>query len=63
MHEDGRKEAPSIRPRSDLTMKLVEERNMTDTEIEAVASLLFTWWKREFEQQSRERLESNLREQ
>lgn len=63
MEEGGKRGVVTNRTRSDVTLELVEERTMTETEIEAVASLLFGWWKREFEQQSQERLESNPREQ
>ncbi len=36
----------------DIKIELVEGRAMTNAEVEAVASLLFTWWRREFEQES-----------
>lgn len=60
---NGVGEVEARRNRSDIRIEVLEERIMTDTEVEAVASLLFTWWKGEFEHQSQERLESKLREQ
>ena len=62
MVEGGKKGIVTNRPQSDVTLELVGERAMTDTEIEAIASLLFTWWKREFEQQGNQDLQSKLRE-
>jgi len=63
MEEGGKRGVVTNGTRRDVTLELVEERKMTDTEVEVVASLLFSWWKREFEQQLQERLESNMREQ
>ncbi len=33
----------------ELKIEIVEEREMTEQEVETVASILFGWWKREFE--------------
>lgn len=53
----------SVRQQNDVRLELLEERTMTDAEVEVVASLLFSWWQREFEEQSQERLENKLRGQ
>jgi hypothetical protein len=37
-----------------VSIELVEERRMTEAELETLASLLFSWWKREFEQRGPE---------
>ena len=37
--------------RSKVSLEMVEQREMTDAEVETVVSLLFTWWKREFERE------------
>ena len=38
-----------MRKKPELKIEVREEREMTEVEVETVASLLFTWWKREFE--------------
>jgi hypothetical protein len=42
----------------EMSLNVVEQREMTDLEVETVASLLFTWWRREFEQQNPEAIQS-----
>ena len=37
-----------------MEIKVVEVRNMTEAEVETVASLLFQWWRREFESKKNE---------
>jgi len=32
-----------------IQLEVEEAREMTDAEVESVASLLFNWWKRDFE--------------
>ena len=44
--------------RKDVGIRFVEARKMTDAEVESVASLLFTWWRREYEQEMDERMQS-----
>jgi hypothetical protein len=40
----------SKRPiKSDIEIKVIEDREMTDQEVETIAQILFEWWRREFE--------------
>jgi hypothetical protein len=34
----------------DIDIEVIEGREMTEQEVESVAYLLFTWWRREFEE-------------
>ncbi len=47
----------------EIVIEVREERELTEAEMETLASLFFSWWKRECEQHSQERLESKPREQ
>jgi hypothetical protein len=38
--------------KTEIQVEVKEERDMTEAEVESVASLLFTWWKREYEERS-----------
>jgi hypothetical protein len=46
--------------RNSLTLEIIKERTMTDAEIETIASILFAWWKRDFESKRDEYNESEL---
>jgi len=37
--------------KKEIKVEIVEERQMSDAEVETFASLLFQWWKRDFEKQ------------
>ena len=39
----------------EVPVQVIEQREMTDAEVESLASLLFTWWRREFERERDER--------
>ncbi len=49
--------------RPDIRLEVHEERKMTDSEVESVAFLLFSWWKWEYEHHSQEQLKIALRKQ
>lgn len=38
----------------EIVIEVQEDREMTNAEVETVASLLFRWWKKEFETEHRE---------
>lgn len=46
--------------KKELQMDVQEAREMTESEVESVASLLFTWWRREYEQEGDERMQNKL---
>ncbi len=34
----------------DIDIEVIQEREMTGSEIESMVSILFSWWRREFEE-------------
>lgn len=42
-----------------IEIEIEEEREMSESEMEILASLLFTWWKREFESEENNRNEND----
>ena len=36
----------------DIVIEIIDGREMTEPEVESVAYLLFTWWRREFEEKN-----------
>jgi hypothetical protein len=55
-----RKEGSAIRAPKELTLELIEERAMTEAEVESIASLLLNWWRREYEQERDKRIRIRL---
>lgn len=49
--------------KKEIQIDVHEAREMTEAEVETVASLLFTWWRREFEQERDERMQSKQEKQ
>ncbi len=43
--------------KKELQIDVQEAREMTEAEVETVASLLFGWWRREYEQERDERMQ------
>jgi hypothetical protein len=43
-----------------LRIEVTDAREMTDKEVEAVASLLFRWWRREYERGTEECVQKGL---
>ncbi len=41
-----------MEPKRDIEIAIEERREMTETEVETVATLLFRWWREEFERDS-----------
>jgi len=37
---------------NNIDIEVIQRREMTEQEIESVAYLLFTWWRREFEEKN-----------
>jgi hypothetical protein len=49
--------------KKEIQIEVQEGREMTDAEIDTVPSLLFSCWRREFEQQEHDDLQDKLRKQ
>lgn len=43
-----------------IQIEIQQNRAMTDAEVQAVALLLFTWWRREYERERSESVQSKL---
>ena len=41
----------------EIGLEFIEGREMTEAEMETVASILFTWWKRDIEQRMAEKVD------
>ena len=45
--------------KKEIQIEVQEGREMSDVEVETVASLLFHWWKEEFEESERKNVSDN----
>ncbi len=48
-----------VKEKAAIRIEIKEARVMTDAEVESVASLLFTWWKRDYERETDEWRQNN----
>jgi hypothetical protein len=42
-----------MRKKKDIKIKIKEEREMTEAEVENLVSMIFEWWKRELEEREK----------